>query len=70
MHDQLEGVLPLEIKMLVRKVVQEYRLITLDGLNERIANFNYGPVDQKNKPSPLKQQVFSSDVASISQTGN
>ena len=69
MHNQLEGVLPLEIKMLIRKVVQEYRLITLDVLNERIANFNYGPVDQKNKPSPLKQQVFSSDAASISQTG-
>ncbi len=69
MHDQLEGVLPLEVKMLIRKVIQVYKLITLDNLNERIATFNYGPIDQKNKPSPLKQQIFSSDAASISQNG-
>ena len=69
MHDQLEGVLPLEIKMLIRKLVQEHRQISLELINERIANFNYGHVDQKNKPSPLKQQIFSSDAASISQTG-
>lgn len=68
MHDQLEGVLPLEIKMLVRKIAKEHKLATLDDINERIENFNYGPADQKNKPSPLKQ-VFSSDAASLSQTG-
>ena len=33
---------------------------------DRIATFNYGPVDQKNKPSPLKQQILTSDSASIS----
>ena len=69
MHDQLEGVLPLEIKMLLRKVIQVDHLITLDALNERIATFQYGPVDQKNKPSPLKQQIFTSDAATLSQTG-
>jgi hypothetical protein len=42
---------------------------TTDDLNERIATFSYGPIDQKNKPSPLKQQIFLSDAASISQTG-
>jgi hypothetical protein len=69
MHNQLEGVLPLELKMLMRKVIQIYKLITLDDLNERIATFSYGPINQKNKPSPLKQQIFVSDAASISQTG-
>ena len=66
MHDQLEGVLPLETKMLVRKLIQHDHVITLEALNERIATFAYGPVDLKNKPSPLKQQIFTSDSASIS----
>ena len=69
MHDQLEEVLPLETKMLLRKVIQVDRVITLETLNDRIATFNYGPVDQKNKPSPLKQQILTSDSASISQSG-
>ena len=69
MHDQLEGVLPLETKMLVRKLIQHDHVITLEALNERIATFAYGPVDLKNKPSPLKQQIFTSDSASISQSG-
>lgn len=69
MHDQLEGVLPLQIKMLLRRLIHDNHIITLDALNERISIFNYGPVDQKNKPSPLKQQLFTSDSASISQSG-
>lgn len=68
MHDQLEGVLPLETKMLLRKLIQHDHVITLEALNERIAAFTYGPVDKKNKPSPLKQQIFTSDSASISQS--
>lgn len=69
MHDQLEGVLTLEIKMLLRKIIQFDQVLGLDDLNQRISTFNYGPVDQKNKPSPLKQQIFTSDSASISQSG-
>ena len=70
MHDQLEGVLPLEVKLLLKKIVQVQKLITLDQINQRISSFTYGPADQKNKPSPLKQQqIFQSDAATISQTG-
>ena len=69
MHDQLEGVLPLEVKMLLQKYIQHDKLMTLKTINERIASFEYGVADCKNKPSPLKEQVLSSNSASISQTG-
>ena len=39
-------------------------------VNERIINFEYGVVDRKNRPSPLKQQVLNTNSATISQTGN
>jgi hypothetical protein len=70
MHDQLEGVLPLEVKMLLQRYVQEEKILTLDTVNERIINFEYGVVDRKNRPSPLKQQVLNTNSATISQTGN
>ena len=70
MHDQLEGVLPLEVKMLLQRYVLEEKILTLDMVNERIINFEYGVVDRKNRPSPLKQQVLNTNSATISQTGN
>ncbi|XP_067017868.1 uncharacterized protein [Acropora muricata] len=45
MHDQLEGVLPLEIKLLLKKYIKEEEYITLGTLNERIRTFDYGPSD-------------------------
>ena len=69
MHDQLEGVLALETKMLLQKYIKGDHAFTLDTVNERICSFDYGPVDVKSKPSPLKQQVLQTDSTSISQTG-
>lgn len=57
MHDQLEGVLPFEIKLLLKKFVREQDFFTLDTLNERITKFDYGLPDLSNKPSPIKQQA-------------
>ena len=69
MHDQLEVVLPLEIKLLLKKYINMDKYFTLDILNERISSFNYPLVDASNKPSSIKQQVLSSDSASLSQSG-
>ena len=44
MHDQLEGVLPLEIKMLLQKFITREKYFTLDLLNERIVVFSYPSV--------------------------
>jgi hypothetical protein len=70
MHDQLEGVLPLQLKMLLTKYIIIDKLFTLRIVNDRIASFDYGPTDVKNKPSILKDHILSSDSASISQTGS
>lgn len=69
MHDQLEGVLPLEIKLLLQKFISVEKFFTLDILNTRIATFGYPVVDTSNKPSAIKQQALSSDSASLSQSG-
>lgn len=69
MHDQLEGVLPLEVKLLFKKYIQDDGYFTLELLNERISNFDYGSPDVSNKPSPIKQQSLTSASASMSQSG-
>lgn len=69
MHDQLEGVLPLEIKLLLQKYITVDKYFTLEVLNERIAGYSYPLVDASNKPSLIKQQVLCSDSASLSQSG-
>ena len=65
MHDQLEGVLPLQLKMLLTKYVIIDKLFMLWIVNDRIASFDYGPTDVKNKPSILKDHILSSDSESI-----
>ena len=71
MHDQLEGVLPLEIKLLLRQYIQVDNFFTLEVLNERIGRFAYGPVDKSNKPSPIKHQALAraDGSGSMSQSG-
>lgn len=70
MHDQLEGVLPLEIKLILKKYIEVDKYFTREVLNQRIESFNYGPVDGRNKPSPIKQQALATGSASLSQSGN
>lgn len=53
MHDVLEGVAPLEVKLLLRHFIYEEKLFTLEQLNQRIAGFDYGYMNEKNKPSAI-----------------
>ena len=69
MHDQLEGVLPLEIKLLLKKYIKVEEYITLGTLNERIRTFDYGSSDISNKPSQIKEQALTNNSASLSQLG-
>ncbi|XP_020616845.1 uncharacterized protein LOC110054828 [Orbicella faveolata] len=70
MHDQLEGVLPLEIKLLLQKFISVEKYFTLDILNRRMAAFSYPIVDACNKPSAITQQALSSDSPSLSQSAS
>ncbi|XP_038580037.1 uncharacterized protein LOC119906766 [Micropterus salmoides] len=53
MHDVLEGVAPLEVKLLLRHYIFEEKLLCLEQLNERIASYDYGYSNTKNKPSEI-----------------
>ena len=41
MHDQLEGVLPLEVQLLLQKYTTVDKYLTLDVLNEKIAGCSF-----------------------------
>ncbi|XP_022111534.1 uncharacterized protein LOC110990748 isoform X2 [Acanthaster planci] len=58
MHDLLEGVFPLEIKLTVKSLISQ-GCFTLDELNNRINSFSYGFCDKKNKPSPISLSALS-----------
>ena len=50
MHVLLEGVIPMEIKLLLPNLINEKKFFNLRLLNERIRNFQYGPNEVKSKP--------------------
>lgn len=52
MHDLLEGVCQLEIKLFLKYLVKN-NIITLANLNKRIECFQYGYIERCNKPSPI-----------------
>lgn len=68
MHDVLEGVLPLEIKELIKQLIGD-GIITLSELNEAIETFPYGRTDSQNKPSQINHTTLSSSDHSLRQTG-
>lgn len=49
MHIVLEGVLPLETRLLLASFIGDGKF-TLEQLNERVVNFTYGRVEARNKP--------------------
>ncbi len=50
MHVLFEGVLIMEMKLLLRKFIYEDKYFDLDTFNLRISHFIYGRVDARNKP--------------------
>ena len=54
MHDILEGVLTLHMKVLLSKFVVDDKFFTLDELNNRLLQFPFGSNDSTNKPSVVK----------------
>ena len=51
MHDLLEGLAPLEVKLLLKEFISQ-RLFTLQEYNCRLLNFNFGYSD-RDKPVPI-----------------
>lgn len=59
MHDVLEGLAPLEIKLLLRFYIDN-NLFNLNYINDRILNFNYG-YSEKDKPIPIVSSILHSN---------
>lgn len=69
MHDILEGVAPLEIRLMLRHFIYEERLFSLELLNHRISSFDYGYGNENNEPSVILNLISTSDNA-IKQTAS
>lgn len=61
MHDILEGVAQLEIKLIITYLVSE-KILSLREINQRIFSFNYGSIDQCTKPSPVNIEKLGSSI--------
>ena len=60
MHDILEGVAQFEIKLIILHVIEQYT--TSKEVDRRIKSFNYGYMEQNNKPPTLKLVEDSNDL--------
>lgn len=52
MHDLLEGMVPLVVKLVLKYLIDE-RALSLDDLNSRIFSYSYGFTEKQNRPSPI-----------------
>lgn len=50
MHDVLEGVCNYDLVPLLNNFILKFKYFTLDTLNNRIQCFNYGPIENQNRP--------------------
>lgn len=50
-HDLAQGIIPMEIRLVLKEFICVRRAFTAQDLNRRIRAYNYGPQDMKNKPS-------------------
>ena len=60
MHDILEGVAQYEMKLLILHLIKNFT--TSKEIDRRIKNFNYGYMEQNNKPPALKLVEDSNDL--------
>ena len=68
MHDILKGVLPFELKELLKFLTSE-KVITLAKLNDAIRSFPYTFVDVATKPNIIEASTLRSTDHSSKQTG-
>lgn len=69
MHDILEGVLQYEVKEMLKAFVKVQRYFTLECLNSRMASFDFGYYNDKNKPTLIPESKLASKDNSLRQNG-
>ena len=70
MHLLFEGVVPYATKQCLKVLIDEKRCLTLRELNNRLESFNYGYMNNKNKPTPIARETLNAlDDAKLKQSG-
>ena len=69
MHDVLEGGLQYEAKLMLNRFVYEDKYFTVEDLNYKIENFEFGYTDAKNRPTPITSVTLRNEDNSLKQNG-
>lgn len=67
MHDVLEGIAPMEVKLVLKALIYDAQLFTLDQLNLKLSCHSYGFSDKPNKPSQIMPHTLKSSDHSLKQ---
>ncbi|XP_015764291.1 PREDICTED: uncharacterized protein LOC107343243 [Acropora digitifera] len=71
MHILFEGVVPYATKQCLKVLIDEKRCLTLRELNNRLESFNYGYMNNKNKPTPIARETLNAlDDAKLKQSAS
>lgn len=62
MHDLLEGVVPYELKLVLQKLIN-LGSFTLEDINNRLMCHDYGYLESRNKPCPLRLDLVGNKIA-------
>lgn len=68
MHDDLEGTAPVVIVNVLNFLIYDEKIISLEKINSRIATFNYGIIEKKNKPRLLTEESCAENVSGAKKT--
>lgn len=66
MHVLFEGVLPYEVTLLIRQLIVQEKLFSLEELNNCVQSFLFSTLEAKDIPSPLKSQALTTSNVSQS----
>jgi len=66
MHDILEGVAPLDLKIVLRHFIDQ-RFLTLEEINRRLTGFDYGYL-KKDKPCPFSSKCLTNSDTLLGQS--
>ena len=69
MHVLLEGILPLNCKLLLAHCILNEKYFTLNQLNTALLNFPYGQSERGNAPGPIDRERLSGDKGKLVQSG-
>ena len=69
MHVLFEGVLIMEIKLMLQKFIGEDKFFSLHTFNVRVSNFVYGRVEARNKPPKRFEEVHVNGTSKLPLSG-